>query len=331
MIQLKHLLTEGTYPSGGVNGTWAGSGPLLDKITNDGQPLVTIKGNTKKTLKPTGVQVKRESKFTANGNIGDHWKGQTASAAYDIATGGSLDVGDQAKDYVIKQVENLSPYKQTGNIPGTKNYWVKHNKQDYRIQILWRTVDHYDHVHVGVRNTAYPDDTNFDKTPIGTAVTPVQEYYRQISCIKWLQDTVVGEDGIEEWLETEQDNFDDDTGKHDFVPSWWNKTGLDKSEVNRKLNNAANYLGNIYTTTYRSSNVAYRSTGTDKNVTTDIKSAIDSNWRQLDKVVEEYKDVIRNRPMISYIRPYQIYVPERGSTGPTGKWTTTPVSFVFKF
>ncbi len=93
------------------------------------------------------TSAKRASETTTSGNVSDHWEGATHSYAVDLG-GCDLSFPGGAADQVASEVAA------TFGLPahtGVVDAYHGH----YRIQLLWQTYtggDHYDHVHVGIRN-----------------------------------------------------------------------------------------------------------------------------------------------------------------------------------
>ena len=111
-----------TNPGGG----WAGAeAPALAIAKLSGLPITSQK---------------RDRKLTASGNPSDHWTGSTQSYAVDLGTSGSA--GDAAFRKIVTALgrPELKP-----------GAWHNLNINGYRYQIGWRTADHYDHIHVGVK------------------------------------------------------------------------------------------------------------------------------------------------------------------------------------
>lgn len=94
---------------------------------------------------------KRPAESTLSGGVSDHWEGARHSYAVDI---GECDLSfpGGAADRVARAVAaafGLSGH--TGVISATRGR--------YRVQLLWQTDeggDHYNHVHVGIRNVCCP-------------------------------------------------------------------------------------------------------------------------------------------------------------------------------
>ena len=111
-----------TTPGGG----WGGSeSPALAIAKLSGLPISSQK---------------RDRMLTASGNPSDHWKGSKQSYAVDLGTSGAA--GDAAFRKIVTALgrPELKP-----------GAWHNLNINGYRYQIGWRTKDHYDHIHVGVK------------------------------------------------------------------------------------------------------------------------------------------------------------------------------------
>jgi len=93
------------------------------------------------------TSAKRPTESTLSGGTSDHWEGARHSYAVDL---GECDLSfpDGAADRVARAVAAAF------GLPGRTGV-VSITRGRYRIQILWQTYeggDHYDHVHVGIRN-----------------------------------------------------------------------------------------------------------------------------------------------------------------------------------
>jgi len=93
------------------------------------------------------TSAKRSTESTLSGGVSDHWEGSRHSYAVDI---GECDLSfpGGAADRVARAVAAAF------GLPGRTGVLSAYRGR-YRIQLLWQTYeggDHYDHVHVGIRN-----------------------------------------------------------------------------------------------------------------------------------------------------------------------------------
>lgn len=88
---------------------------------------------------------KRSTKYTASGNISDHWVGNRGTYAIDLPAAGRA--GDRIAGLLKRR------FGIEGPVVGTYDRHVIRGRggNRYSVQILWRVPDHYDHVHLGVR------------------------------------------------------------------------------------------------------------------------------------------------------------------------------------
>lgn len=136
---------QGKVCYGGINGNWAGS------MTRALEMASWLKGLQ---FKP-GSQ-KRHTKNTASGRPSNHWKGSTAAYGIDLPCGKTKgDAGwkklrdeffsrgwlskDRMSDKLLERGEGL---------------WINFYVGNYKYQVGWNVTNHYDHIHVGVRNTS---------------------------------------------------------------------------------------------------------------------------------------------------------------------------------
>lgn len=97
------------------------------------------------------TSAKRSTESTLSGGVSDHWQGARHSYAVDL---GGCDLGfpGGAADRVARAVAAAF------GLPGHTGV-VSAYRGRYRIQLLWQTYeggDHYNHVHVGIRNVCCP-------------------------------------------------------------------------------------------------------------------------------------------------------------------------------
>ncbi len=118
-----------------ASGEWGGSKSLADRFA---QVAVDAGGLSVGSTK-------RNTRNTAGGGISDHWSGSTSSYAYDLS--GTVANMDKAAKALMKTFG----VKWDGRSPIIKNFY----SNGYRIQVLYRAiidgVDHFNHIHVGVR------------------------------------------------------------------------------------------------------------------------------------------------------------------------------------
>lgn len=133
---------------GGINGDWAGSAERALQMASWLKDLGFNPGSQK-----------RSRKLTASGNRSDHWDGSKDSYGIDLKCRGEK--GDKGwkklREEFVKRgwiSEDKMPDKllQRGN-----GKWINFNVGTYRYQVGWNVTNHYDHIHVGVRNTK-PDE-----------------------------------------------------------------------------------------------------------------------------------------------------------------------------
>lgn len=133
---------------GGINGDWAGSAERALQMASWLKDLGFNPGSQK-----------RSRKLTASGNRSDHWDGSKDSYGIDLPCRGEK--GDNGwkklREEFVKRgwiTEDKMPDKllQRGN-----GKWINFNVGNYRYQVGWNVANHYDHIHVGVRNTK-PDE-----------------------------------------------------------------------------------------------------------------------------------------------------------------------------
>lgn len=293
MIRLKSLLTEQTnYPEGGHNGTWAGSATLLiDICKKAGLPVSSPKDN----------QVKRSKKTAESGNITDHWIGAKNSAAFDFgATEQQGNKWFQAlcdAAVALKAEPGSDALKIDGKWDGKGRYpefWLDR----YRIQILWKSDDdHYDHVHIGIRNFNYNMDnaTPIDDTIVdykaGSSITYskslTQAMLHMESALKFLQDIA---------KEAEETGSTCKSGSKtcDFFKEWksWNPfTGGDKEEL------AADKFISTWNETYRNPNMGFDWDKPEQQnaVTKLYKTVYDFNMMKLSYIADKMEKAIREK------------------------------------
>jgi Transglycosylase SLT domain len=87
---------------------------------------------------------KRERQYTSSGGISDHWVGSTGAYAVDIDSATcTIDYPGGEADRTARAIATaLGMPSHTGVVNAMRGA--------YRVQLLWQTAEHYDHVHVGV-------------------------------------------------------------------------------------------------------------------------------------------------------------------------------------
>ena len=133
---------------GGINGDWAGSAERALQMASWLKDLGFNPGSQK-----------RSRKLTASGNRSDHWDGSKDSYGIDLPCRGKKgdDGWKKLREEFVKRgwiSEDKMPDRllQKGN-----GKWINFNVGNYRYQVGWNVTNHYDHIHVGVRNTK-PDE-----------------------------------------------------------------------------------------------------------------------------------------------------------------------------
>lgn len=111
--------------AGGEGGNWGGAMPLALALA--------------RSVGATPSSQKRSTRLTASGNPSDHWVGSTRSYATDLPTSGA------AGDALLKKLSASL------GVPLRAGIWNNVNIGGYRYQIGWKTKDHFDHIHVGVK------------------------------------------------------------------------------------------------------------------------------------------------------------------------------------
>jgi len=139
----------GEYPScigknvicpGGTNGDWDGSLPMVLKIA-------------KYTKLSAGSQ-KRWKKFTASGNISNHWCGRPYQYGMDLPTYGKQ--GDDNFNMIKEGLVKDGLLSQEESIKGAWKYNVgkypSFKSEGFTCQVLWKSdSNHYDHIHIGCK------------------------------------------------------------------------------------------------------------------------------------------------------------------------------------
>lgn len=102
---------------------------------------------------------KRSKKKTRSGNTSDHYENNLVAYAVDLPARG--ETGDELLECI------MSKFNDGKNSSYKGGSWLNVNVDGYRYQFGWRVKDHYDHIHVGVKNISgeYDDDEETDKEP----------------------------------------------------------------------------------------------------------------------------------------------------------------------
>ncbi|MGH3715366.1 MAG: hypothetical protein ACRDT4_18165 [Micromonosporaceae bacterium] len=88
----------------------------------------------------------RDVKYTADGNISDHWVGNRDTYAVDFGSGGNNAVSDDDA-YALARKYGISDWS-----PGSyERHTVTIDGKQFSVQLLWRVPGHYDHIHIGIR------------------------------------------------------------------------------------------------------------------------------------------------------------------------------------
>jgi hypothetical protein len=135
----------GTVPLGAIDwndtsGAWGGS-----------QKFAELAARIGKRHGCTVVSAKRSTQTTTSGNNSDHWTGSKHSYAVDLDAC-DLHFPGGAADQTARDIQAAF------DLPGHTGV-ITTIRGRYRIQLLWQTYvggDHYNHVHVGIRNLCCP-------------------------------------------------------------------------------------------------------------------------------------------------------------------------------
>jgi hypothetical protein len=159
VITFKQFITEVALTGGnligaqkgGANGDWGGSMPKLISLLP--------KGN----WKPSSLKRGRQS--TASGYTSDHFEGNQDAYAADFGLNSTFGGNkDSATNFAIAVARNTGASISSWR-PYEGNLFEQTTGDGYRVQIIWLSNvggNHYDHVHVGVKNTgngSYTPDT----------------------------------------------------------------------------------------------------------------------------------------------------------------------------
>ena len=132
---------DGHLLDGGVGNNWGGTMGILNGL---------IASVISKFDDVDVASVKRDEEKTKSGKRSDHWDGSLDSSAVDF------DVPDVPPDPIIGDTIGDQIFISILNALGQsapKEGGIKNiNKDGMRYQVIWRDPDHYNHVHVGIRN-----------------------------------------------------------------------------------------------------------------------------------------------------------------------------------
>ncbi len=118
-----------------AGGGWGGSYSVAKALADIG-----------KGLGLTATSEKRDRKLTASGNPSDHWVGSKDSYAFDLSNGSAP---TEEMDKAAAAIAARLGIKYDGKSP----LLMSVTRNGYRIQLIWRSAGHYDHVHLGVRRS----------------------------------------------------------------------------------------------------------------------------------------------------------------------------------
>ena len=123
---------------GGTGSDWGGSMQRALWFARIADDWAMANGKNKSLISSQ----KRSRILTASGNTSDHYKGNNAAYAVDIATSGKE--GDVLLAYIMEKFGH--PEYKGGS-------WFNVTIDGYRYQVGWRVKNHFDHIHVGVKKT----------------------------------------------------------------------------------------------------------------------------------------------------------------------------------
>jgi hypothetical protein len=132
-VDISRIVYASARPiDGGSGGNWAGAKEVAEEFAALVSPPCRVSST------------KRSRVTTAAGNVSDHYEGNSTAYALDCAC--SLATGDSVigKLGAALGVENFRGGR-------TLNVNVTRNGRRYRVQVLWRVPDHYDHIHIGAK------------------------------------------------------------------------------------------------------------------------------------------------------------------------------------
>lgn len=132
----------GEHPMGGLTQTWGNTVGILNGLIDSVKSkFPNVKVSSKK----------REDQLTLAGRRSDHWTGSLDSSAVDFSVPkvptGEKSIGNTLGDQIFTSILDALG-EQAPKTGGIKNV----TKNGLRYQVIWRTTQHYDHVHVGIRN-----------------------------------------------------------------------------------------------------------------------------------------------------------------------------------
>ncbi len=89
----------------------------------------------------------RDTKYTADGNISDHWVGNRDTYAVDFGSGSGNAVSDDDARALARKLGISGAWS-----PGSyTRHEVTIDGREYSVQLLWRVPGHFDHIHIGIR------------------------------------------------------------------------------------------------------------------------------------------------------------------------------------
>lgn len=134
---------------GGEGGDWGGSmtrALAFAKVANEFMGKNVI------------MSQKRSREMTASGNTSDHYKGNSAAYAVDLAAKG--EEGDKLLAHLMEWF---------GHPEYKGESWFNVTKDGYRYQVGWKVKNHFDHIHIGVKKKSREGSES--STVAGSTVT----------------------------------------------------------------------------------------------------------------------------------------------------------------
>jgi hypothetical protein len=152
-----------TGTAGGIGNNWAGSLPKLQAILPQNQ-----------TYDPSSQ--KRDRQNTSSGFISDHYAGNSSAYAVDLGLNSQFKNSTQAATQTaIDTVNNIrtangqTPITSWSQVPN--GVYNGTTPDGFRVQVLWQTNvggNHFDHVHVGVKNIGSGNTNSYETTSVKT-------------------------------------------------------------------------------------------------------------------------------------------------------------------
>jgi len=166
-------IDSGGATLGGDDGNWGGCLSRALWFGKVADEWGAAHGKTKSLI----TSQKRSRVLTASGNTSDHFKGVTNSYAVDISASGTE--GDELLAYIMAKFGH--PEYKGGS-------WINFTKNGYRYQIGWKVPDHFDHIHVGVKNTSSstPKSSNITTTSTSIGKSFAEKVLNNPQCQQWL-------------------------------------------------------------------------------------------------------------------------------------------------